>query len=157
MIQRLLKFAACLCFKCMCVCLRCVCVCVQSTMVDGCVHLYILARLPLHTKMSFLYIYFVGPSNVHLQYKDWALNVNCPVWIQRPLLLFNGDKKIKFWSAFDVNCLVTIHIFLTTQLIFIFALTIRKYTPDKYNICQKSIRNPEFPLQLQLSIKCLPV
>ena len=78
-IQRRLKIAVGLCFKCVCVCLRYVRACVRACL--RCVYVcsrqgytdtffsVVLARLQIHAKMSFFYAHFVCPCNAQLQYK----------------------------------------------------------------------------------------
>ena len=107
------------------------------------------------TKTSFLYAYFVSPTQcTHAIWKpipkksrwikDSTPNVNCSVWVQRSFPFSDGDKNIKLWSAFDVNCIVIIHIlFPTKDFIFNFASTIQW---NKFLLNTLFIKSIQFPL-----------
>ena len=116
-IKKLQKFGSYLCF-------RCVRACVCSTRVRRCFLLRSFDQTP-HTRKNEFLVCTLG-FNAHAQcthgirrgsknktrwFKDWTSDLNCPVRVQRPFPLFDGDKNIKLWSAFDVICIVTIPFF----------------------------------------------
>ena len=104
-----------------------------------------------HTKMSFLYAYFVSL----MRYTAHTQLTTDPKWnpmIQtlnpkyelsclssKSFLLLDGVKVFKIWPAFDDNYIITIHNFSNYPFNFYFWLTIKKYTFAKYNSISKSL------------------